>query len=372
MSETNPLQKSNKKKLYIAGMGMITPVGGNVAMTAAAVAASISAYKVSDFYNLEDQPITMASVPGSIFEEIEADIGTGDRFNTLHDRVTKMAIIAIREACGQQTTEHPIPLILAMSEAQLELDKLSPLSQDVEKNCKPWVSASVTRSIRGGRAAGIEALEFAFRYLFDSANDFLLIGGSDSYQDDYLLAPLHKAGRLLTTDSSDSFAPGEAACFLLLTRYPELALVRNGHVIALNQPGIADEPGHLYSEAPYRGDGLDQAFKKALINQPEQSIHSIYSSMNGEHHWAKEYGVAFLRNRKMFQDPVRFEHPADCYGDLGSATATTLIALAAEHLFKSTKAQAHLVYSSSDTAKRGAIVIEKMRANEKTGMEQKV
>ncbi|MES2675395.1 MAG: hypothetical protein V4660_14230 [Pseudomonadota bacterium] len=339
---------------------MITPIGGNVAMTAAVVATGISAYTVSDFYNREDQPITMASVPNIIFDELEADIDEGDRFNALHDRLTKMAIIAIREACAQQTTEHPIPLILAMSETYLKPDNLSLLTQDIERNCKPWVSPSLSRSIRSGRAAGMEALEFAFRYLYDSANDFLLLGGSDSYQDEYLLAPLHQAGRLLTAGNSDSFAPGEAACFLLLTRYPELALVRNGHMIALNQPGIADEHGHLYSEVPYRGDGLDQAFKKALINHPEQSIHSIYSSMNGENHWAKEYGVAFLRSRKMFQDPVGLKHPADCYGDLGSATATTLIALAVEHLFKSAKAQAHLVYSSSDTAKRGAVVVEKI------------
>jgi len=359
MNQTKP-PSSHSKKLYIAGMGMITPVGVNVAMTATSVAAGINAYRVSDFYNQEDQPITMASVPDNIFDQIDADISEGDRFNSFHDRITKMAIIAIREACSQQKTEHPIPLILAMSETQLNLDGLSLLTQDIEQNCKPWVSASLSRSIRSGRAAGIETLEFAFRYLYDSANDFLLIGGSDSYKDNNLLAPFHQAGRLLTLGSSDSFAPSEAACFLLLTRYPELALVHNGHIVALNQPGIADELGHLYSEAPYRGEGLDQAFKKALINHSEQSIHSIYSSMNGEHHWAKEYGVAFLRNRKMFKDPVRLEHPADRYGDLGSATATTLIALAAEHLFKNPKAQAHLVYCSSDTAKRGAVVVEKI------------
>ena len=82
--------------------------------------------------------------------------------------------------------------------------------------------------------------------------------------------------------------------------------------------------------------------------------------MNGENHWAKEYGVAFLRNRKAFKDPVCVEHPADCYGDIGSATATALISLAAENLFKNDLAQAHLVYSSSDTAKRGAIVLKKI------------
>jgi len=82
--------------------------------------------------------------------------------------------------------------------------------------------------------------------------------------------------------------------------------------------------------------------------------------MNGENHWAKEYGVAFIRNKAYFQSAVGIEHPADCYGDLGAATSPVLIALAAEHLFKHSTAKAHLVYSSSDHSKRGAIVVEKV------------
>lgn len=339
-------------------MGMITPVGKNTAMTAAAVNAGISAYATSEYTNQHGHSITMASVPNSIFDDVQAEIDEGDRFNLQHDHVIKMAIIAIREACAPYTREQPIPLILAMPDVQTDTDQLSSLTQNIEQNCKPWVSVQQTRSIRSGRAAGMEALEFAFRYLYDLPHDFLLIGGSDSYQDDARLVPLNE--RLLTVGNPDSFAPGEAAGFLLLTRHPELAEVRNGHIIALHQPGIANEPGHLSSDDVYRGDGLDQAFKKALINQPEHNIHSIYSSMNGENYWAKEYGVAFLRNRAAFQDPVKIEHPAECYGDLGAATSTVLIALAAEHLFKHTKAKAHLVYSSSDTSKRGAVVIEKI------------
>ena len=174
--------------------------------------------------------------------------------------------------------------------------------------------------------------------------------------------PLEQHGRLLTASAADAFAPGEAASFLLLTPDIDKAEQRDGQVIALMPPAITDEVGNLFSDQTYRGDGLDQAFKKALINQPEQSIHSIYSSMNGENHWAKEYGVAYLRNSQAFKDPVHTEHPADSFGDVGSATATTLISLAAEHLFKNNNAHAHLVYSSSDSAKRGALVVKKVNA----------
>ena len=338
---------------------MVTSIGANFEMTAAAVKAGISGYDVSDFYGQDDEPITMASVPDNVFSEIDVEIDEGDRYNERHDRIIRMSIIAIREACAHQSITQPIPLILAMAEEQDDSEGLSPLISNLEHNCKPWVDSKNHRSIHSGRAAGMEAIDLAFRYLTDLEEDFILVGGSDSYRDYSRLDPLTEENRLLTTNSMDGFAPGEAAGFLLLTRYPELAMQQNGNVIALNPPGIADEAGHIGSEVPYRGDGLDQAFKKALVGCGENKISSIYSSMNGENHWAKEYGVAYVRNKSAFSDSVEIEHPADKLGDLGNATGAILVALAAEHLFNHVQKGSGLVYCSSDGAKRGAIVIEK-------------
>jgi 3-oxoacyl-[acyl-carrier-protein] synthase I len=354
---------SDAPKLYIAGMGMITPVGANTAMTAAAVRAGVSAYQISNnYYGQNDEPITMASVPNIIFDEIDAEITGGNRHNDRHDRVIKMAILAIREACAKCTVQHPIPLLLALPEGQADTEGLSPYAKNLEDNCKPWVSLDQYRAIHSGRAAGKEAIDFAFQYLVNSANDYILIGGSDSYTDYSRLGPLSKKDRLLTSSNMDGFAPGEGAAFLLLTPNTKLAMVRNGHMIAINAPGIATETGHLESDEPYRGDGLDQAFKKALVNHAEANIHSIFSSMNGENFWAKEYGVAYLRNKSAFAEAVKTEHPADCYGDLGAATSPALIALACESLFQNPDAKTHLVYSSSDTSLRGAVVVEKLQA----------
>lgn len=352
---------SDQPRLYIAGMGVITAVGANAPMTAALIDAQMSAYAETDYIGQGGQPVMMAAVPDLVFEEVEAQIGDGDRFNARHDRVIKMAIIAMREACAQHDTQQPVPLILAMPPGPGDEAGLTPLVQNLERNCKPWINAEQTRRIHSGRAAGIEAIDFAFRYLYDLPDEFLLVGGSDSYRDDARLGPLVDAERLLVVGARDGFAPGEAAGFLLLTRKPERALRRGGHIVALNPPGIAEELGHLYSQEPYRGDGLDLAFKQALANHhSQQKIHRVYSSMNGEHHWAKEYGVAFIRNKPHFHEPVEIEHPAEYYGDIGAATAPVLIALAAEHLFNNAKATADLVYSSSDHTQRGAIVIEKI------------
>ena len=48
MTIMNQSASTHSAKLYIAGMGSITPLGDNMAMTAAGVTAGISAYSVSE------------------------------------------------------------------------------------------------------------------------------------------------------------------------------------------------------------------------------------------------------------------------------------------------------------------------------------
>ena len=349
------------KQLYIAGLGMITSVGPSSNATYFAVTAGKSGYQRSHHRSKNGELITMALVPADVFDVVDFEVEECNPYNGQFDHRLKMAIIAAREALQQYPISQPIPLMLAMPEP--DFGPSMPhglLTNNLAELCAPAVSPELTRSFHSGRAAGMEALDFAFRHLADSK--FVLIGGSESHIHMDQIKQLDESDRLLTIKSSDSFAAGEGACFLLLTSNPELARVKNNSIIALHSPGLAEEAGHMYSDEPYRGEGLDQAFKKALLNQTEQSIDAIYSSMNGENFWAKEYGVAYLRSKAKFKDPVRIEHPADCIGDLGSATATTLIALAAENLWNKSSQQKHLVYSSSDTALRGAIVIEKIPA----------
>lgn len=57
-------QSKSRPKLYIAGMGMITPVGANAAMAAAAINAGVSAYAESpEFFISQRHAIVTAAVP---------------------------------------------------------------------------------------------------------------------------------------------------------------------------------------------------------------------------------------------------------------------------------------------------------------------
>jgi 3-oxoacyl-[acyl-carrier-protein] synthase-1 len=83
----------------------------------------------------------------------------------------------------------------------------------------------------------------------------------------------------------------------------------------------------------------------------------VYSSMNGESHWSKEWSVAYLRNRAAFNEGFRVHHPADCYGDLGAAAGPALIALVLLGMRGGYRAPAGLVYCSSDRGQRAAMLV---------------
>ena len=347
---------------YLAGIGMITPVGANTAMTAAAVQAGISGYRESRFFTRETrQPMTLSGVPSEIFDALDVEIDEGDLYGEQFDHIIKMAIIALREAIAGHQFDKPVPLILVMPEDAPDMAYIGDeaLITNLTRQPDLPLQQDMVRCVRSGRAAGILGLEMARTLLYGQDVDYVLVGGSDSYWTYERLSVLDEADRVLATDNMDGFAPGEGAGFLLLTRSPEHATVHKDHIIALCQPSSSQEPGHMGSEEPNRGEGLATAFRQTLADYTGAGIHSIYASMNGENFWSKEYGVAYMRNASSWKEGINTEHPADCYGDLGSATGPVLIGLAAENLKRHPGSAAHLVYASSDGPWRAAVRVEK-------------
>ncbi len=358
----------NSPKAYIAGIGMITSIGADAAMTNASVNAEISGYERSDFFNKQGHPMTLATVPTDVFSLVDIEIDDGNYGDEQAERIIKMAVLALSEALrtadSKQLIKHPVPLILALPEEneQKNYAPIDQLTRNLLKQNQLPLKQGWIRCLSTGRAAGIQGLELALNTLYEQGHDYVLLGGSDSYRDISRLSDLDDNERVLALNRTNGFAPGEGAGFLLLTRYPENALSDNDYIIALHPPGSSKEAGHIHANRDqiYRGDGLDQAFKQALKAHSGADIQRIYSSMNGEHYWAKECGVALLRSQAHFQEPISIAHPADCYGDLGSATGPALIGLAAQHLLKQPGLATHMVYSSSDGPLRAAVRVEKI------------
>lgn len=346
-------------RAYIAGVGMVTPLGINFPMTASAIKAGISGYTVSDYLAEDGQPVTMSMVPDEFFDSVSLEIDEGDYFGVQHERVAKMAVVALKEAIVPLKVQKALPLILTFPEEQHTYPESLKTNLLAQKDLP--LSGELMYSFYTGRSGGVEAIGMALRYLHDLGHPYVVIGASDSFYQCPRLVELKERQRLLTATNSDGFAPGEAAAFIVLTRDKSKALVSSdGKAIGLYEPGISHEEGPIYSDAAYLGEGLDKAVSQALTASGLSNVDMIYSCMNGERYWSKELGVTMMRSLRGTKDGFKIEHPADCYGDVGAASGSMLLGLAVADLLKDAKTSSGVVYSSSDSSNRAAIVLQKI------------
>jgi len=319
-------QQSLTKDIYIAGIGMLTPVGFDTPSSCAAIKAGISAYTISDYRTQAGKQVTLSGIPDGVFSEMDIEIDEGEFYSGHLDHIIRMSIFAIKEALLNHNINKPIPFIFSLQEPHKNVTPVNTetLMANFVEQCKFPLDHNKTHFLSAGRASGILGLELAMRYLNEQNEDYVLLGGADSYWSSSHIGLLDKDERLNVAGSTDGFVPGEAACYILLTRH---------------------------------------AVKQALKDYTQGNITKIYNSMNGESHWAKEFGVISIRNKAHFSDSMQVIHPAQNYGDLGAGTGTMLIGVAAHELLKQTQQNTHLVYASSDSAWRAAVRVSNIHLN---------
>src|SRR5439155_16341288 len=187
---------------------------------------------------------------------------------------------------------------------------------------------------------------------------FMIAGGVDTHRDRYVLGTLDMEKRVKSSANLDGFIPGEGAGFLLLADRGAASSAGLTPWAGVSAVALSTEPGHLYSEESYRGDGLAQAVQQlAQAGALVGPIREVYSSMNGENHWAKEWGVARIRSNGTFSAEHGMHHPADCYGDTGAACGPLLAGLAALGIKQGYRRSPALVYGSSDRGQRAALIV---------------
>lgn len=350
---------SQLDKLYIAATGMITPVGFNSEMTAASVKAGINTYQDSVYFNKNDKPMKACWVPNEALPELNEEL-TNVGLNGDTKRMIRLCHAGLNDLMSQVSLDFPLTLILAGPENIPA--RATPVSADLVEHLKVQTAINFdldsSRFAGTGRAGVLEAIKHAFKILSQEGTDYVLVGGVDTYANAGLLSYLDSENRILATNISNGFAPGEGAGFMLLTKNFNPSFLP----VALSVPVVSKEEGHLYSEdTPYRGDGLAQAFESSLKNSNSSKVCKIYSSMNGESFFVKELGVATIRNSQRLGSDHEVIHPADCYGDLGAATGAVLTTLAALDIAEENVTSSnYLVYCSSDFEKRSAVCLSRL------------
>jgi 3-oxoacyl-[acyl-carrier-protein] synthase-1 len=123
--------------------------------------------------------------------------------------------------------------------------------------------------------------------------------------------------------------------------------------------GTGEETKLLGTKTVCIGEGLTAAFRGAL--RPEHRVAHSYCDFNGETYRADEYGFAVCRTRECFDDAGSFTAAADCWGDVGAASAPLSMTLPiVAWSRKYAKGLVNLAWSSSaHTPLRGAALLRR-------------
>lgn len=349
--------------IVIASAGVISPIGLSLAETAASARARLARLREIDWRDRRFEPFIVGTVPENGLPELAAALADLP-LQYREARMLRLAHAALEEAMAR-LPDHaaPVPLLLGLPEQHttLPIDPKRFLAR-LDQQAPGLIEIERSVAAPRGRAAGLMALREAAARLRRGDCPYMLVGGVDSLVDLYVLGTLDMEGRIRNEVNSDGFSPSEGAAFLLLTLADT---ARDDGLEPLAQVlGYAhgQESGHLYAEEPYLGEGLAATFASLLAQAPlPQPIGSVYCSFNGERYWAREYGVARLRQTQAFAPDHQMEHPAECFGDMGSAQGPALAALAAHGVHKGYRRTPCLVYASSDHGDRAASLLGRVQ-----------
>lgn len=347
------------ERVLVVGVGMITAVGLTAAETAASARAGTMRFEESQFQDRSFESITLAQVPEDGLPELADAVRSTTGLTAREQRMLRLATAPLRECLAPVGAATGLPLCLALPETET----LTPLDRgrflvQLAMQSGGVVDPARSDASHAGRAGGLRAVGQAVATILSGEADLVIAGGVDTYRDSYVLATLDAGRRVKSMANMDGFIPGEGAAFIAVAS-PRFANDRALTPLAqLGATAAGFEAGHLYSAEPYRGEGLASAIAQlASGGAVDAPIGEVYSSMNGESHWGKEWGVGFLRNRALFRPDHGMHHPADSFGDTGAACGAILVGLAALGLRSGYRRTPALVYSSSDRGLRAAAVV---------------
>jgi 3-oxoacyl-[acyl-carrier-protein] synthase I len=340
----------------IVSVGMFTPVGLNARQTVASIRSGITRISEVPIYDQYFEKIMMGHLPDDVLPVLKEDFGTN--IAGLYKRLLQIAAPALREVTSGLHLSQSVPLFLAAPKPQngFSLEK-TPFFENLEGQTKAYIDVKASRLFPMGRAGFFLSLQKAIHECINATfTKYVIVGGVDSYFDMDVLFALEKEGRLLREGVYDGFRPGEGAAMMLLTTLKECRTYGLKPLAYICGVGQGQEEGHRYSEKPYLGEGLAQAFADLFSGTQDKlaRIQTVFAGLNGENFNAKEWGVAYLRNRERFIEDFQIEHPAEFIGDAGAALAPIMTATAAVGLQKGFIKGPALVWASSDEAERGA------------------
>jgi len=341
--------------LAITGAGMVTGVGLTAPASCAAIRCAIDNFQETRFMDNGGEWIMASEVP--LKEPWRGK-----------SKLIKMAAAAVQECLADNPQINPkaTPLLLCLSEPERSgrvIDDDEQFFQDLQGELglafheQSWVVA------RGHVAVGV-ALQQARSLIQEFKVKHVLIVATDSLLVGQTLAHYEEHERLLTSNNSNGFIPGEAGAALVV----EPVYAKEEHQLICVGLGFGVEEANVYSEEPLRADGLTSAISGALddAGHGESILDFKITDISGEQYYFKEASLAFSRLDRTKRTEFDIWHPADCVGDVGAALGVVMMAVLKAACEKTYSKGDHiLAHLGNDDGKRSSMIVFWQRVKER-------
>lgn len=333
--------------LAISGSGMVSGVGLNAPASCAAIRAALDNFQETRFMDRGGEWILGCTVP----------LEQPWRGRT---RLVKMLAMALAECLGSGPGLEPAktPLMLCLAETKRP-GRLEGIDNELFLETERELGVRFhdkSRIIAQGRVSAAVALHHARQLMAGGDIEKIIVAGVDSLLTGPTLAAYEEHERLLTSQNSNGFIPGEAAAAILV----EAARPTSQPQLICTGIGFGIEKATIDSEEPLRADGLVQAFRSALADAGTDMGQMDFriTDLSGEQYGFKEASLALSRTLRKRKEEFDIWHPADCIGEVGAAIGPVLLAVADASARKGhTPGNNILCHLGSDEGKRVAMVL---------------
>jgi len=314
----------------ITGLGLVTAVGLGAAQTAASVRAGLA--------NLHEHPTFLPTTRDPGWDEDDLLLcGSAPGLDPSLPgpaRLVELAVMALNDLVKTSGLGRRDFANMALCVALPALDDVVQ-SWGLAELFLPDLlgkaglgAFAATRVIHAGPTGVLELVGVAESLFQTRTVERCLLLGVDSYLDDGRLALLDSHYRIRSRRNVDGFLPGEGAAAVVIEP-KSIAKARGTAVLAtISSLAFAREPRTALGERQSSGAGLCEALN-GLFAAGGGAASSVLCDLNGESYKAYEWGLALARMGERLASVRRLVHPADCHGEIGAATAGSLIACAA-------------------------------------------
>jgi 3-oxoacyl-[acyl-carrier-protein] synthase-1 len=341
--------------LAITGVGMVTGVGLNAPASCAAIRCALDNFQETRFMDSGGEWLMGCEVP----------LEQPWRGKT---KLIKMAAAAINECLANNKKIVPknTPLLLCLSEHERRgrvIDDDNQFFLDLQDELGVEFHEQ-SRVIARGHVAVAVALKHAREILQERKVKLVMIAAADSLLVAPTLTHFEENERLLTSQNSNGFIPGEAGAALVVEPVrvkPEPQLICHGL-------GFGVEKAHVDSEEPLRADGLTAAIKESLGDAGcgESILQFKITDIAGEQYHFKEASLAFSRIDRTKRKEFDIWHPADCVGEVGTGLGLIILSVLKAACEKDySKGQHILAHMSNDDGKRSSIILSWQKVRSK-------